>query len=159
MLRQVPVTAVASVYLDNGGYFGDGLQSPFGASSLLVDGQDYAVRFTSAALGSTTGIIYRINGTWTQPTRRQMGYVSNLPGVGNGNIKVTYTAGYTSIPADIAMAVNMLVIRIANMAATGMIATDEAYEDASLSYLSPKDALGLIGTLETVLGQYREQVV
>ncbi len=158
LLNQRPVTSVASVYLDNSAYWDQGT-TPFGPSTLLVQGVDYALRQLSSTKGDGVGRLYRIVGSWTAPPRRQMGYVSNLPGIGIGNIQVTYTAGYATIPADLAMAVNALVIRVANSAIFGGIISGGNYEDASMTLADPKVAATMFGSLENMLAQYDEIAV
>jgi len=156
LLRQRPVTSITSIYLDNAGYWGDGANSPFSSPRLLVDGVDYALRRTSATLGSPAGLVYRINGVWNYPTRRQQGYVSNQPGVGNGNLKVTYMAGFPTIPADLQMGVNSLVMRILNAAAMGGQAQQASYEDASVVYLAPGEAAKMMGSIEAALAPHAD---
>lgn len=121
LLRYSVVTAVASVYLDATGYYGDG-PSAFAATTLLTSGTDYVLvrddGSTSAVgklrrIGGQGGVSLNDEWHWW-PSEVGRGSLSATRGPcwprGEGNIKVTYTAGYatTAIPADLQLAVHQL---------------------------------------------------
>lgn len=162
LVNQRPLMSVISVYLDNGAYWGQGDNapySPFGPSTLLMQGVDYAIRLKSSTLGDPVGRIYKIRGSWTAPSRREMGTVSNLPSLGIGNIQVTYMAGYANIPLSLSMAISELVIRKTNSAIFGGAISEGAYEDASVTYLDPEKAATMFGSLDNVLAQFDDVAV
>lgn len=111
ILRQRPVQAIGSVYVDADGYFGEGADA-FPASSLLTAGSDYCLqRDTTTALAekSKVGILLRIGGVWPDITRQARGLLSGERSGGMGNIKVTSTVGWGTVPEPTQMAVHMLV--------------------------------------------------
>lgn len=99
-LRQRPVTAITSVWIDPEGYYGDGSGS-FTTSDLQVAGEDYALVRNNLTL-SKTGLLRW--GRWPR---------------GTGNIKVTYVGGYTTVPADIQLAVHQVAAWIRKTAEHG----------------------------------------
>ena len=139
LLRQHPVTAVSLVCVDDLGYFGTA-PGCFAPSLNLVEGVDFAM----------------MSGTiWRRPPTRAFGVLSNLPGIPNGNIQVQYTAGYPVIPPPITMAVNALILKQASQASLGGTASQMGYEDAHVSFFSPRDAATLLGSVESILANYR----
>lgn len=153
ILRQYPVVSVTRVCVDNGAYFGDA-SGAFPVANDLVSGVDYALLDGLNGKGGQ-GILRRIGGTWYGRPYRELGTVENLAPVGNGNILVTYTAGYTTIPAAISMAVNSLVVRLTTQASIGGGAKSMSYEDASVSYLTPADFASVFGAVESTLANYK----
>lgn len=158
ILRQYPVQSITSIYLDSDGYWGFGSGS-FASATLLVEGTDYALKRSSSSIGSGSGIVQRIGGNWPMPSRRVGGFIADQVGIGVGNIKVVYVAGYATIPADLQMAVNELVIRKANSAAFGMSFKQGQYEDANATFMTPEEMRGLVGSIESVLSSYREVAI
>ncbi len=61
-----------------------------------------------------------------------------------GAIKATYTAGYTTIPASIKMAVNLIVRKLFNMRRNGLPFSGEALNSYSYSLQSNLNAEGII---------------
>lgn len=78
-LSQRPVTEVAEVKIDADRGFGSGIEA------LASDEYD---------LDADTGMLYRVAATWP---------------FGRRNIRVTYTAGYATVPADVTQAANEIV--------------------------------------------------
>lgn len=79
VLQEYPVSAISSVY--------DDLDREFGSGTLLVEGTDYKLVDEDDPGSENPGIILRLDGNvWTK---------------GDKNIKVVYTAGYSSAPADL----------------------------------------------------------
>ncbi len=95
VLNQSPVQSVTSVYIDPKGYYGDGTDA-FPESSLLVSGTDYVLRKNNASATevSDSGILYRLGTDWNRPQKTQRGQLARSPGIGKGNIKVAYIAGW-----------------------------------------------------------------
>ena len=110
VLNQTPVQSITSVNEDRDGFYGDGTDA-FPASSLLVQGADYVLRKDDATNTevSKSGILYRINKVWPRPHSGIRGQLASAPGLGLGNIKVVYVAGWATVPADITFAANKLI--------------------------------------------------
>jgi hypothetical protein len=111
VLRHWPVTAIASVYLDASGVWGEGTDA-FSSATLLTEGTDYSIRwehYQGAAVASRTGILERINGVWPQSNWYRPGNIMLDPQTAQGNIKVAYTAGWATVPVDIVQAAALLV--------------------------------------------------
>ncbi len=106
-LRHTPVTAITTVHEDNDAYWAQG-SSAFGTESLLTAGTEYALQ-TRVSGTSYTGLLFRIGAVWPSVRRFSRGLLigSAIPGL--GNIKVAYTAGYSSVPADLELLANILV--------------------------------------------------
>lgn len=155
LLRQYPVQSITSLAVDGSGYWGYGTNA---FATNLVAGTDYALARSSSAEGSP-GIVYRIGGVWPQPARYEDAYLAAQPGVDIGNIKVVYVAGFATVPADIQMAVNSLVMRVMAMSSSGMGISSAAYEDASASYMTPEDSAKLFGSIESALRPYKSVVI
>lgn len=108
LLRQYPVSAVASVYSDSAGRWGQNPDGSFQAATLLIAGTNYALDLDGCLPGTSTpcsykGILRRTDGVWPAMRVFHAGVIRPEVAPGNGNLKVAYTAGYPqgSIPADI----------------------------------------------------------
>lgn len=150
VLRHSPVTTVTSVYLDATGYFGDGTNA-FASTTLLTAGTDYVLIKDDGSSGSAVGVIRRIGGIggvslsdewhW-QP--REYGRGNTLTAsrapywpTGTGNIKVTYTAGFTTIPDDIQLAIWQMVSYVrAGAKYGGQLPGSESLGEYSYSLMS-----------------------
>lgn len=157
LLRQYPVVSVSRVCVDSDGYFG---QSPdaFPASKNLVAGVDYALMAGFQGIGSS-GALRRLGSIWYQRPIYYPGKVAMQPGGATGNILVTYTAGYATIPPGLVYAVNAVILKALANAALGGEAQSKSYEDASISYMSAADLTSVFGTIERTLGAYKAYVV
>ena len=154
-LKQYPVVTINSIIVDDTAYFGQG---PGSSPTTLVAGTDYALMAGYNGIGSS-GAVRRINGTWRAWDHRRWGIVSRLPPLPSGNILVNYTAGYSPVPADIQMTVNLAVMKMIAMAATGSPIASNSYEDASESYFSPELAASVFGSIENNLAQTTMPVI
>ena len=169
VLKFRPVTAVASVYLDPTGYFGKGT-SPFASSTLLTDGSDYVLDWDETGSVSSTGILLRIRGTLAQgeqgpwwPFIFQGGtLVARQTAAwpyGQGNIKITYTSGFSAVPDDLELAVNNLAAWIrANAKRGGQPLSSESLSDYSYSLASSgmSNSYPELGTVRQLLSSYRD---
>lgn len=123
-LRQRPVSAVSSVYLDCTGFYGDG-SNAFASTTLLTVGTDYVLKREGGGSASKSGLLYRLgygtggNVGWYPPdpfeptsgNRPTLTYGRGGPVWPKiaGCIKVTYTAGYTTADMpDVIEAIHML---------------------------------------------------
>ncbi len=169
-LNQRPVTAVTSVWLDNQGNYGlapSGI-TPFDTLSLLSPGGDYTVEWDDATQTvSSTACLIRLNTVWDQTERAYFpGHLTFETGPAFGNIKVQYTAGYTSstLPSDITWAVAMLVAAGKKNLPMGGIVSGEKIGDYSYRMETPEDMYGRmmdrglpeLGDIRQILATYRE---
>ena len=154
MLPNYPVQSIISVVINDDGWFGQG---PTANAQTLVQGTDYALMSGVKGVGSN-GAIRRIGAVWRRRPSWAPGKVAMQPSAPNGNICVTYMAGFSPVPAGIQYAVNAAVIRAALMSPVGGAAQSMGYEDASVSMLSPKDLAGMFGSIEKSLGAYKSIV-
>lgn len=171
LLKQRPVSAVASLYLDSAGYYGSGTNA-FAAATLLTAGGDYALVLDgNDGTTSKSGTIRRIGlvnvqglGVLAYPSGYRQQTLSgwdrgNIWPLGDGNIKVTYTAGYaaTAIPDDLRAAVHLLVAELQAVKGLGKMLQQESYIDYSYSVMQ-----GAAGTLpemaemRMILASYRD---
>lgn len=89
LLPRWPVTVISEVKYDRGGYYGQPTSgTPFGTDSVLTQGTDYY---------------------WPTTDRRRRLLVRAAGWHGLGSVKVTYTAGYSTIPGDLQIQVARLV--------------------------------------------------
>lgn len=157
-LRQNPVSNVASVNIDNNGYYGSNANG-FGASTLLVAGQDYYLQNDRSEGGSLSGILVRIANVWPGMMQKLRGDLTASKVFGQGNIKVVYTAGYKIIPADVQQAIfeacKELRFRRKRM---GPINSEHLGEYGYTAALMPIDyrmALLRVGSMEQIVARYR----
>jgi hypothetical protein len=144
VLRRRPATAVASVYVDPAGYYGDG-PTAFAAESEWTRGVDWTPRRLDAT-EQNGSMLLCLRGDWPE---------------GHGNVKVTYTAGYTTIPADLTLAVNDFVkLAYKSQGAAGPLKSETFGRYAYEVMATPTDGEAAeIGTLRSLLTPYREIVI
>lgn len=129
VLLQGPIISLTSVYLDATGSYGFS-EDPFPAATLLTAGDDYTWRRNRPR----SRIVIRLNGVWPAISRRTPGLLSAYQDHGLGNIKVTYVAGYATVPADLTLAANIIIGLIRHDAMQGgATLTSESYEGYSYS--------------------------
>lgn len=160
VLRQRPVTAVTSVYLDHRGRFGQNPDGSYSSDTLLTNGIDYVLTYDQGTATSACGVLQRVNGVWPEIYREHWtNKVSGEPAPAIGNIKVTYTAGFTTIPMDLQYAVCWIVAFMRRNLPVGGILGSEKIGDYSYSLLNPRSA-GLLppelATARQILARYRE---
>lgn len=100
-LRRFPVTAITSVKVDRGGYFGYGADA-FGSDSEWTIGSEFTPTFDVADLKNIGLLKSLVRGGGPFPRAWPNGI---------GNIQVVYTAGFATTPDDLAMAIWQLAQR------------------------------------------------
>ena len=165
ILRQTPVSTLSSVYLDTGGRFGDNPDGAFASDTILVAGTDYVLQRDGLLPGTGTrcsysGIVRKLNGLWPGAWRYSSGSVNPDEVNHFGNIKVTYTAGYPVVPADLQYAVALIVGKMRRTASYGgMPVQSEHYEDYSYSLARTMSHEGSlvhqIGEVAQILAKYK----
>lgn len=155
-LRQVPVGSVTSVYLDPNGYGGQGTGA-FPSSSLQTSGVDYYLELDRSQGGSQSGLLVRIAGVWPGILYKRRGDLTAQKLPGQGNVKVTYVAGYKPIPDDIQLALweACKELRLARFMAGPY--QGESLQDYSYSVMQPvlPATLLKIGRMEQIVMRYR----
>jgi len=127
-LRERPVREITDLWLDESAAYGEA-SGAFSADTKLTAGVDYnLVRDGSFAEPGKSGLIVRLGRSWSRPREHRDGLLTAEPARANGNIKVTYVAGYVSIPADLALAVHQLVAQIRRASSLGMAPESESYD-------------------------------
>jgi len=147
ILKHRPVTAVSLVRVDQYGYAGQGPDA-FPSTSSWDVGVDYYIPQVSAdeQNGSILAAIGN-GGKWP---------------LGRGNIKVTYTAGYATVPDDLALAVNQMIAAIRAGADKGGPVGSETFGEYSYSLLRGGDlsSLGFDAVnAGRILAGYREVAI
>jgi hypothetical protein len=158
VLRQWPVTAITSVYLDAGGYFGHGTDA-FASATLLTVGTDYAIRwdtYEGGAKASRCAILEKLNGTWPQSRWYKPGSILLDPQPAQGNIKIAYTAGFATVPGAITQAAALLVSHWRRVQQAGGFVTSESQGAYSYSVAQPTMTGGLPDEVKGLLSAYRE---
>jgi hypothetical protein len=93
--------------------------SAFTSSNLLTLYTDYSLVIDQPDGTSKSGIIRKTAGVWafrhTRPVERLSPVVTKVPGA----IKVTFTAGYATVPADIQAAAYLMVSKLYTMRKLG----------------------------------------
>lgn len=135
-LRDRPVISVTSVYMDGTGYFGQG-SDPFPAATLLTAGTHYALELDHPAGYSRSGLVRRIDGVWPAQVLRRRGELAPYTDLAAGNIKVTYVAGFATIPADLKQVVYMMVAQMRHGGFAGGPLSQEGLEGYSVSLADP----------------------
>lgn len=125
ILNQRPVTAVSGVWVDQGGYGGHG-QDAFAEATRWTLGTDWFPRSLAQA-EDNPGMLEAICGVWP---------------CGSQNIKVTYTAGYVTIPDDLANAIITIAGEAMLVIARGGKVGSETLGQYSWSLLTGDDIAG-----------------
>lgn len=137
ILKQRPVTAVTEVRVDANGQSGQSATG-FGSGTVWTQGDGWFARSLKEDESNPGELI--AGGGWPE---------------GIGNIRVTYTAGYSTVPADVQMAVHMLVARIRADHDKGRPVASETLGSYSYSLLTGKDEGSEMASARAVLMKYR----
>ncbi len=173
-LNRRPVTSITNLYLDRSGAGGTA-PNAFPAETLLTAGTDYYLVIDSKFGDglSYSGYVRRIGGGvtygWPYSSYAGGGWPSNRYQPGGqlstgiapcpGCIKVTYQAGYRLIPYRIKLAVWNIATMAGQMAADGRLAQSESAEGHSVSFMPYADQAMMIGSVQQVVGNLRDNFV
>lgn len=122
------------------------------AGSLLYEGTNYALR--NQADGS--GLVERINDVWPDLSVRRYGQLSSQQKDDPGNLKVTYTAGYTTIPSQLTLAANLVITEIRWLARFNRMVQSESYEERSVSFFIPWRTGDLLEPVKPLLSKFKK---
>lgn len=158
-LRQFPVISISSIYEDASARWGQNPDGAFASTTLLTAGTDYAIEwdgYTAGAVCSFAGLVQRLPGVWPGSTRRNTGNINPLVENAPGNIKVAYTAGYATIPADIIAAACLIGAFMRRMARAGGWLTSESQGAYSYTIALPMlNAFPELGSARQLLSRYK----
>ncbi len=160
--RQYPVLSVQHVYYDPSGYFGQNPVGAFAPATELTLGTDFALHIDGCLPGTTTpcsyrGTIERLNGIWPALRQWKVGAITPTLTPTQGNIGVQYTAGFTTVPADLESAAFQLVVdfRRNKLFGSGRV-QNESYENYSVALAQARLATAPeIGSIRGMLSKYR----
>lgn len=122
-LEHRPLTAITGVWVDDDGYYGNG-SDPFPSSDEWTSGTDFVPKRTDQSEKNASALI----------ALRSAGNANGYWPVGDGNIKVTYTAGYTAIPEDLILAIHSLASVVRNSAEKGIAGAFKSETQGRYSY-------------------------
>lgn len=172
MSSQAGLNAVGqpAVFYDPTGYWGQRPTTPnggpFAAGTIQVPGLNFAVQLDNGGTVGNRGLLRRLGGVngggywgaWPQTFVGRSKLASyRLPcwPTGQGNIKVLYSAGYATIPDDLAYAATTLVVNVSRNQPQGAELSSESLGSYSYSVLSRGEDPE-IGEVRQILTRYRE---
>lgn len=160
VLNQTPVQSILSVHEDADGYFENGTDA-FPTSTALAEGKDFVLRKDNASDNEVckSGILYRIGKTWPRPFTHRHGQLAQGPGLGLGNIKVVYVAGWTTVPADIQFAISKLVTSMLETRNKSGRLESESIEDYSYSLSGVGESDKMLDSVKSSLARYKKVVI
>lgn len=159
VLRRRPVTAVPGVWVDRTGYYGQNASGFVDPTTAWVLGQNFALKRSDQTEGNP-GILVAFSGsipTWRGQAQRNPAWPR-----GQGNIKVTYTAGYTNLPLDLTNAICNVAAYVRKAAPRGMALETETLGRYSYGVLKSGGKAGgtvdadEIGMAISTLARYKE---
>ena len=156
LLRHRPVytSPTIQVWVDEAAFYG-AVSGSFGSTTTLTWGDDFTLQIDQPDGSSRSGVLIRPETFWPRPQVRQGGYLSPHFGEGFGNVKVTYTAGYTveNLPSVLRLACNILVAHLRYLFPLGMFLASESYEERSISFMQRRRSL--MSMVEPMLTGFR----
>ena len=157
LLRQYPVQSITSIYVDPTGYFGQSA-TPFASATLLTATTDYALMTDGCLPGTSTKVSYkgsvvRVGNVWPGIMLHTAGQINPKQVQHKGNIKIAYTAGYTTVPGDIIMAFYQICAWVRSHASTGMAVQSEKYEEYAITLAT--GAINSVGSFQRTLARYK----
>ena len=162
LLRHRPVYTLTTgdtnpqAWVDDDAGWGEASGAFADSGDELTYGDDFVLRVDQPDRTSRSAILVRIGDFWPRPMVRRRGLLSPYYMDGMGNVKVTYTAGYTAdtIPPAFRLAANMLVARLRAFFPYGERVSSESYEERSISFNLP-DRDKLFDMIKGVIWGYR----
>lgn len=173
-LRQVPVRSVTSVYLNPAA---NGDPAAFTSDHLLTAYEDYYLEMTEEGY-SRSGILRRTRGRVWGAAGLVAGFSAGAsagwPGFGGvytsggltrsvgpapGSIKITFLAGYTTIPEDVVLAVHLAVSRLYQMRRFGTPPSSASLNGASYSLAGDASKVLSESPISELLAPYRDVAI
>jgi hypothetical protein len=166
----VTATAGLAVWYDPGGFYGDA-PNGFGNTTQLVLGVDYVLVRDQSNGTSKSAILRRLGGggvlvgsvfSWPWEGRRGA-LTAKLPPIWAqcyGGIKVQYSPGYATIPADLQQAVNGLCSWVRELTPAGTPLDHEEVKGQVMELMGgPLAASPQIASIQRTLNAYRDMVI
>lgn len=155
-LRQRPALEVVSVHLDDSGYAG-ALETAFGERTRLTVGTDFALLRDGdrLATGAHSGRLVRLHDVWPRPVTRADPLLAAAPGEAFGNIRVSYFAGYVSLPDDVALATMQVVAAIRRTRLAGRDILSETIDEYRYALSSAAEVTRVLPDVHRLLSPYR----
>ncbi len=155
LLNRRPVTVITRVAVDGGGYYG----KPSGAFPIAndwVDGTDFASLRLDESESNPSILVSLQRPRAANLARNGQDASKGVWPKGRGNILVTSTAGYTTIPKDLELAANLLVAQTwtAIKMKLGGPVDGVRMGDQAFRLLKGNDALGELGTVRRIIARY-----
>lgn len=157
-LRARPVYTSPTIQLweDHDGLFGTETNAFSSSGDEKTYGQDFGLWVDQDDGTSRCGILIKKNALWPKPMVRVQGLLTPFVGFPQGNIKVTYSAGYyvDNLPYNFRLAADLLVAKLRNIVPMGMELGSESYEERAVSYIAPQRNY-LLSLVAPMLFQHR----
>ncbi len=158
MLRARPVILTPQVWIDRDGYYGS-VNNSFSSEQELTYGNfnnGFCLQIDQDTTSSRCGILVRVGNVWQKPSVRQTGLLTPFVGNAYGNIKVTYTGGYTvdELPSQIRFACCVLVAKMRSLLPEGMEIGSESYEERHIAVVWDNKH-SLISTIRPMIWSFR----
>ena len=156
--RQRPIRTVTALHLDPTGRWDQNPDGSFATATLLTAGTDYAIRYdgyAGMAAVSNCGIIERIGQVWPALYAWRRGAILPDQQEGQGNIKVAYTGGWSTVPPAITQAAALWVSYMRRIQPQGGNVVSESMGSYSYS-VAPMRGLGIPDDVVRLLAPYRE---
>lgn len=161
ILKNRPVLSIQSVFEDFQAYYGYNPTS-FGPTTLLMPGIHYTLDVDTGTNESKSGLLIRIGGVWMEAGRVYYpGKLASEIGPTYGNLKITYTAGLSSIPQDLQYAVCLLISFMKRNVEVGSILQSEKLGDYEYQIFDPRQKTNdpVLSSVDQILTRYREQAL
>lgn len=157
MLNETPVSSITSVHYDPNGLWGQAPDGSFPSATLLTEGVDYALVKDGRNGLAETGRVMRIPGVWPGRLQWRAGLLSPQSMPSLGAIRVVYVAGYSSVPAEIPLAIWQTVAELMARRKNGLLKSSESFDGASLAFIQQEASqlLLLPGSRAQVVSRYR----
>lgn len=155
-LRQLPVTAITGVWLDPTGFY-DVPATSFTSATQLTEGTDFVLDRGVDGSTSKSGLLLRIGADWPRTQGvRLYGRLAVEQHPAFGNVKVTYTAGYATVPGDIQLATCLVAQQMLRASQRGGPLGSERLGDYAYTLASAALLAQDMGNARTLLAPYKQ---
>jgi len=163
-LRQRPVQSISALYLDEEAFWGDAPGAFNPTTTQLIEGTDFALDRDQPDGSSRSGLVYKINDYWPRPIVRAFGRIAPDLGPRVGNIIVSYTAGYQTLPNDLGLAVSLTMAHLLQLGRRGGVVQSESHGEGFNYQFSVKVAEASAADIlppyvKRILARYRNVAV
>lgn len=157
LLRKRPLTAIDGVWMDQIGFYGQGPGGFDPVQTLLQPGTDYfAENFEQNETNPSKLVM--ITNPWAfgvLSVGEPIGGPRSVWYLGRGNVKVTYTAGYTTCPNDLELACFQLCAMVKNSRPIGDFKGSVTMGKTAYQIVTNEQSQE-VGRIRSILGRYTE---